>query len=514
MRGTDLNTIERPYDGCGKCLLGVRRLSRVKLATSSPERQRENVLAAAAFVGAHIIGWADDWEVSGATDPVTRPSLGPWLRDERGPYDGLVAAAVDRLGRNVVDCLNTGYKMRDEKKMLVTYGHDGAWNLDDPADENRFTMEAWGAQMELRAIQRRNRDATVKTRAAGRPKGKPSYGFQYVRKVMGGKIDQVELHPHASEVLRNVARRILADPDNVTCSSEAARLNRAGELSPADHLAVLYGKPAGGRPWSPQSLKNILLSEATLGYLMHRNKPVLGRGDGHPVRLCEGLWDRATHEALRSAILSRKAPWTRRSNREYLLTTVALCGQCHTRLYTQTSKDVPPRYTCTARNKGWLHAQHCRPAPLINAHLLDAYVEEWFLRELGDGMIYETVYNPGNGIAERMAENRASRERLRADREAGLYDAPDDAVWFRDRYAALGRELAALEAEPWRPPGMVRRPTGETVADRWFRAADVQARKEILIDFGVRVTLFPASAPVRWVPGFVHGPEHDPMALL
>ncbi|MET7505273.1 recombinase family protein [Streptomyces microflavus] len=231
MRGTDLNTIERPYDGCGKCLLGVRRLSRVKLATSSPERQRENVLTAAASVGAHIIGWADDWEVSGATDPVTRPSLGPWLRDEKGPYDGLVAAAVDRLGRNVVDCLNTGYKMRDEKRMLVTYGHDGAWNLDDPADENRFTMEAWGAQMELRAIQRRNRDATVKTRAAGRPKGEPSYGFQYVRKVMGGKIDQVELHPHASEVLRNAARRILADPDNVTCSSEAARLNRAGELS-------------------------------------------------------------------------------------------------------------------------------------------------------------------------------------------------------------------------------------------------------------------------------------------
>lgn len=72
MRGTDLNTIERPYDGCGKCLLGVRRLSRVKPATSSPERQRENVLAAAASVGAHIIGWADDWEVSGATDPVTR----------------------------------------------------------------------------------------------------------------------------------------------------------------------------------------------------------------------------------------------------------------------------------------------------------------------------------------------------------------------------------------------------------------------------------------------------------
>ncbi|MFE7382815.1 hypothetical protein ACFU9F_20885 [Streptomyces zhihengii] len=188
---------------------------------------------------------------------------------------------MDRLGRNVVDGLNTGYKMRDEKKVLVAYGYDGAWNLDDPADENRFTMEAWGAQMELRAIQRRNRDATVETPAAGRPKGKPSYGFQYVRKVMGGRIEQVELHPHASEVLRNVARRILADQDSVTCSSEAARLNRAGELSPADHLAAMYGKPAGPTVVFAEP-KNILLSEATLGYLMHRNKPVLGKGRRSP----------------------------------------------------------------------------------------------------------------------------------------------------------------------------------------------------------------------------------------
>ncbi|WP_340642293.1 recombinase family protein [Streptomyces albidoflavus] len=116
MRGTDLNAVERPYDGCGKCLLGVRRLSRVKLATSSPERQRENVLTAAASVGAHIIGWADDWEVSGATDPMTRLNLGPWLRDERGPYDGLVAAAVDRLGRNVVDVVDAGHaRVRGEE---------------------------------------------------------------------------------------------------------------------------------------------------------------------------------------------------------------------------------------------------------------------------------------------------------------------------------------------------------------------------------------------------------------
>jgi Tn3 transposase DDE domain len=59
--------------------------------------------------------------------------------------DGIVAAAVDRLGRNVVDCLNRGCKMRDGGKLLATYGHDGPWDLDDPADENQF-IEARGAQ--------------------------------------------------------------------------------------------------------------------------------------------------------------------------------------------------------------------------------------------------------------------------------------------------------------------------------------------------------------------------------
>ncbi|GAU69123.1 FHA domain-containing protein [Streptomyces sp. NBRC 110611] len=50
---------------------------------------------------------------------------------------------------------------------------------------------------------------------------------------MGGKVDHIELHPHASTAIRLAARRILADPEHNTPSSEAARLNRAGELAPS-----------------------------------------------------------------------------------------------------------------------------------------------------------------------------------------------------------------------------------------------------------------------------------------
>jgi len=101
----DMLTTE--YDGCGCCLVAVRRLSRKTDKTNSPERQGNQILAATGDVGGHIIAWADDWEVSGATEPLTRSGFGPWLRGEMGPYDGVVSASVDRVGRNVRDTLST-----------------------------------------------------------------------------------------------------------------------------------------------------------------------------------------------------------------------------------------------------------------------------------------------------------------------------------------------------------------------------------------------------------------------
>lgn len=65
------------YDGCGRCLVAVRRLSRKSDKTSSPQRQGDQDLQAAADAGGHIIAWADDWEVSGATDPMIRKG---WAR--------------------------------------------------------------------------------------------------------------------------------------------------------------------------------------------------------------------------------------------------------------------------------------------------------------------------------------------------------------------------------------------------------------------------------------------------
>ncbi|MEC3996773.1 recombinase family protein [Actinacidiphila sp. DG2A-62] len=487
------------YCGCGKCMLGVRRLSRKSDATSSPERQEQQVLSAVSAIGGHVIAWADDWEISGATDPRTRPALGPWLRDEMGPYSGIAGAAVDRIGRNQRDVLNTAYAIHESGRLLVTFGHDGPWDLDDPMDEMRLSMESFGAQMELRSIQKRNRDDTVRARAAGEPKQKNSYGYRFVRLFPTAKVDHVEIDPVAAEVIRNVAKRILTDrTGKITVHTEAARLNREGVLSPSDHRAVMYGRAPRGVKWDRRTLRDILISEAALGYLIHGGRAVLGR-DGHPVRLADGLWDRTTRSALITATAPKETGTQQRAPKgERLLSAVMVCGVCGQRAYVG-NKRGEHTYRCIGRMSGWAESADCKPAPQVTGSVADATVTGWFLDRYGSGQVMRREFDPGTGHAQRIAELEADRARLRDDRRAGLYDAPDDTEWFRVEYARMGREIADLRSLPDRPSGMRMIPTGQTIADQWEQAHDDAARREILTSYGVRVLIYPRGAAERFV---------------
>lgn len=477
--------IERGYDGCGLCFLGLVRLSRKTDKTNSPSEQREKVLRAVAAVGGHVIDWAEDLEVSGATDPLTRPALGPWLRGEKGEYDGLAGAAVDRIGRNQLDVLNTADRNHKAGKKLLTYGHMGLWDLDDPADEMRLSMEAFGAQVELRAIQRRNREETDRARKAGQVKQPPSYGYMFVRRGPNLPIDHIAIDPEAAEVIRGVAQRLLTDTTGtITCATEAARLTRERVLSPSDRRAVLYGKEPQGRQWSATSLRGILTSEAALGYLIHKGRAVLG-DDGHPRRIAEGLWN----QAMRDALIEKtkpKVPGAKRARKGVnLLSGVSYCGGCNEPLYRTGHV-----YACVGRSRNVLASQDCQPSPSMKTEALDARVTEWFLSRYGSGQIMRKVWDPGTGHATRIKEIEADRKRLRDDRNAGLYDDPADQEWYREAYKRMTREIAELAALPDRPAAMRMMPTGQTVAQKWQSALDDAARREMLNEYQVRVTLY------------------------
>ena len=474
------------YDGCGKCMVGVRRLSRKTDATNSPERQREHVLGAVESVGGHLIGWADDWEVSGATNPLDRPQLGPWLRDEMGPYSGIVGADVDRIGRNVLDVLATAANIKNSGRLLVTYGHDGPWNLDDSNDENLFTFKAMGAQMELRQIQKRNREETERARRAGEKKNANSYGYRYVRLTPMGKVDHIEFDQEAAEVLWQAKERLLTDDTGrITVATEAARLNRAAVLSPADRRAVLYGREPKGRRWTAKGLKGILTSEAALGYLLHEGRPVIGT-DGEPIRIAPPLWDAATRDAL----IEKTAPkrtGSRAPKGLQLCSGLAFCGVCGGRLYITGLRS----YGCTGRVMGLPSSAGCRPAPTMHVREMDERVAAYFLDRFGAIDPMRRVFDPGTGHAARIAELETSRKRLRADREAGLYDSADDTVWYQETYSRLSAEISDLKRLPDRPAGWHWEKTGHTYAERWAQASDNTGRRELLARYQVKIVLYP-----------------------
>jgi site-specific DNA recombinase len=494
------------YDGCGRCLVGVRRLSRKTDKTSSPARQADQILQATADAGGHIVAWADDWEVSGATDPLTRRGFGPWLRGEMGPYDGVVAASVDRVGRNVRDTLNTQTLLTSADRVVVTADHVGVWDFSDPNQENEWLAKAWGSQMELRAIQKRNRDETVRARKAGEPKQRPSYGYMYVRLAPMAKVDHVALDPVGAEIIREVARRILADETGkITVGTEAARLTREGIPCPNDRRAQLYGRPMTGGQWTGSALKHIFLSEAALGYLIHGGRSVTGP-DGRPVRIAEPLWDRATRDALAKAT-APKRDGKRAPKGLRLLTGAAFCGNCGARLHVKGRPDVRHAYECTARIRGIPASAECKPAPCMAMAAADAVVSGWFLSRYGAGEVMRKIYDPGTGQAAQIAELDATRARLREDRQAGLYDSAEDAEWYRTEYKRLGEDIAALKALPERKPGMRMMPTGRTVAQEW-EAADNARRREMLAEFEVRVVLHPTRhAPRVAVTGMEISPD-------
>lgn len=482
----DMLTTE--YDGCGRCLVAVRRLSRKTDKTSSPQRQGDQDLKAAADAGGHIIAWADDWEVSGATDPMTRKGLGPYLRGEMGPYDGIVAPTVDRVGRNVRDTLNTQTLLTGQGRVIVTADHDGVWDFSDPNQENEWLIKAWGSQMELRAIQKRNRDETVRARENGDPKQRPSYGYMFVRLSPTAKIDHVEIDPVAAEVIREVARRILADEtEKVTCATEAARLNREGIPAPSDRRAQLYARPMKGHVWTAKTVAHILTSEAALGYLMHAGRPVMK--DGKPTRIAEPLWDRTTRNALVAAT-APKREGSRAPKGVQLLSGIAFCGNCGARLYLTGRRADSSAYGCTARVRGIPASAGCKPAPTIGVTALDTQVGEWFLDRYGAGDVMRRIYDPGTGHKAEIDELDATRTRLRDDRNAGLYESADDAEWYRTEYKRLTDQIAALRALKEREPGMRTVSTGRKIAQEW-EAADGARKREMLSEFEVRVALHP-----------------------
>jgi DNA invertase Pin-like site-specific DNA recombinase len=150
---------------------------RVSTGEQTVENQRRDLQAAAEQRGWTIVATYADESVSGAKARDKRPGLDAMLKDAtRGRYDVVMAWAVDRMGRSLLDLIGTLQELHAAKVCLFL--HQQAIDTTTPAGRAMFSMMGVFAEFERSMIQARVRAGLDRARvsprkgakAIGRPK--------------------------------------------------------------------------------------------------------------------------------------------------------------------------------------------------------------------------------------------------------------------------------------------------------------------------------------------------------
>ena len=122
--------------------------------------------------GWRVVEVYSDNGVSGAKGRSQRPGLDTMLKDaSRGRFDVVLAWALDRLGRSLVDLLDTLGELEAAATALVL--HQQAIDTTTPAGRMFFQVTGAFAEFERAMIRSRVRAGLERAKARGVPLGRP-----------------------------------------------------------------------------------------------------------------------------------------------------------------------------------------------------------------------------------------------------------------------------------------------------------------------------------------------------
>lgn len=257
-----------------------------------------------------------------------------------GQVQALVVWDVDRLTRtpreleDVVDLA--------EKHGVALASVGGEIDLSTP--QGRLTARIKGsvARHETEQLVRRVKRKMAERAQTGAPHGRIAYGWRREQQYddQGRRLGSRDvLHPEQAAVIRDCANAVLAGE---SLASICRRLNERG-------VPTLNAKP-----WSPTTLKGVLLRERNIALRVHQGQ-VIGPGDWEPV---------LTDETYRRVVALLTDP-TRRTSPgatvRHLLSGIARCGVCGGPMRIYPAKDgrrfpyvrlqSEPRTSCPARRR-------------------------------------------------------------------------------------------------------------------------------------------------------------------
>lgn len=114
--------------------------------------------------------WFEDAAVSGTVKAAERPGFAALLAYAR-EGDTVVVPAIDRLGRNTIDVLETVERLR-EKGVQVVSDREG-FDLSTPMGKAMLTMLAAVAELERSNIRARQMAGIERAKAEGKTLGRP-----------------------------------------------------------------------------------------------------------------------------------------------------------------------------------------------------------------------------------------------------------------------------------------------------------------------------------------------------
>lgn len=455
--------------------LVARRISRSTDESTSLDRQSEWGEWWASGNDTTIVDTATDESVSGMVSPFEREGLGPWLTDNPPKeWDILIAWKLDRVSRSALDTMNLLQWLQDHGKRLVCEGVDTATT----SGQMFVKLTAIMAEVELNNIRERVLASRDKLRREGRwAGGYAPFGMKAVRDPESNGM-KLTHDPETYKWARYIVDRYIAGD---TLRSISNHLKDNGVPT-----ARGYGQ------WTEGIVRGVLSSGGLRAVVQHGKETVYDE-DGFPIPLGEPIVTNDEWRAIQKRLTARN-PRARRD--APLLSGLAFCG-CGARLYgnVQIYKDREyAYYKCLDKECSFKS---------VRQELLDSFVEENFLRDIGDSQQTVEELVPGNPVSEKLADAESAYNDLLSRYERTK--VPPARKALRAQLDAIEARMEELYAQEETEDTYVRVGTGETWQQAWDEAESKNDRRRILETAEVKVivnSVVPWNVGLRTLPSW------------
>jgi len=144
---------------------------RVSSVEQDENVQRDAIGRFASEKGIEILGWYVDKGASGVKTFSSRPAAQELLKSlDIAKPDCIIAWSIDRLGRNMLDIMNTVLGLEERGVKVLTIKEDFMHSMDPTLRKLVLSAFAWVAEFERKRIRERIEEAWRSGKQKGRPR--------------------------------------------------------------------------------------------------------------------------------------------------------------------------------------------------------------------------------------------------------------------------------------------------------------------------------------------------------